>query len=112
MINFWYATCPGCIAETPGIEKFYTAQQAAGKSLVILAVNSVDDASTAQQFVQQYGMTYTPVLDDNQRVATLYNLNATPTSYIIDTHGIVRFVQVGPIDEATLQQKVAEISQA
>ena len=111
MINFWYATCPGCLAETPGIERFYAAQQTAGKSFVILAVNSVDDAPTAQQFVQQYGITYTPVLDDNQRVATLYNLNATPTSYFIDRHGIIRSVVVGPIDEATLQQKVAEISQ-
>ena len=112
MINFWFATCPGCLAETPGIERFYAAQQAAGKSFVILAVNDVDDAPTAQQFVQQYGITYTPVLDDNQRVATLYNLNATPTSYFIDRQGIIRFVQVGPIDQATLQQKVAEISQA
>jgi peroxiredoxin len=112
MINFWYAACPGCLAETPGIERFYAAELAAGKSFVILAVNSVDDASTAQQFVQQYGITYTPALDDNQRVATLYNLNATPTSYFIDRQGIIRYVQVGPIDESTLQQKVAEISQA
>ncbi len=112
MINFWYATCPGCLAETTGIERFYAAQHAAGKSFVILAVNSVDDAPTDQQFVQQYGITYTPVLDDNQRVATLYNLNATPTSYFIDRQGIIRFVQVGPIDPAMLQQKVAEISQA
>ncbi len=112
MINFWYATCPGCIAETPGIERFYAAQKAAGKDLVILAVNSVDDPQTAQQFVQQYGMTYTPVLDDNQRVITLYNLTATPTSYFIDRQGIIRFVRVGPIDEASLQQKVAELSQA
>ena len=111
MINFWYAACPGCLEETPGIERFYAAQQAAGKDLVILAVNSVDDAPTAQQFVQQYGMTYTPVLDDNQHVATLYNLNATPTSYFIDRQGIIRSVVVGPVDEATLQQKVAEISQ-
>jgi peroxiredoxin len=111
MINFWYATCPGCLAETPGLERFYAAQQATGKSFVILAVNSVDDSPTAQQFVQQYGITYTPVLDDNQQVATLYNLNATPTSYFIDRQGIIRYVQVGPIDEATLQQKLAEISQ-
>jgi len=111
MLNFWYSTCPGCLAEIPGMQRFYSAQQAAGKDFVILGVNSVDDAQTAQQFVQQYGITYTPVLDDKQRVATLYNLNATPTSYFIDRHGIIRFVQIGPIDEATLQQKVAEISQ-
>ncbi len=111
MLNFWYATCPGCLAETPGIERFYAAQKAAGKSFVILAVNSVDDAPTAQQFVQQFGITYTPVLDDNQRVATLYNLTATPTSYFIDRQGIIRSTVVGPVDDATLQQKVAEISQ-
>src|SRR5260370_31615623 len=112
LLNFWYSSCPGCLAEIPGMQRFYAAQQAAGKDFVILGVNSVDDAQTAQQFVQQYGITYTPVFDDNQRVATLYNLNATPTSYFIDRQGIIRFVQVGPIDEATLQQKEAEISQA
>ena len=111
MLNFRYASCPGCLAEIPGMQSFYAAQQAAGKHFVILGVNSVDDAQTAQQFAQQEGMSYTLVLDNNQRVATLYNLTATPTSYFIDRHGIIRSVVVGPVDETTLQQKVAEISQ-
>ena len=112
MLNFWYASCPGCLQEIPGMQRFYAAELAAGKHFVILGVNSVDDLQTAQQFAQQSGLTYTLVMDNNQQVATLYNLNATPTSYFIDRQGIIRFVQVGPIDEATLQQKVAEISQA
>jgi len=111
MINFWYASCPGCLQEIPGMQRFYATQQAAGKHFVILGVNSVDDAQTAQQFVQQYGLTYTLVMDKNQQVATLYNLTATPTSYFIDMHGIIRSTVVGPVDDATLQQKVAEISQ-
>ncbi len=111
MLNFWYATCPGCLAEIPGMQRFYAAQQAAGKHFAILGVNSVDDAQTAQQFAQQEGMTYTLVLDDNQRVATLYNLTATPTSYFLDRQGIIRSMVVGPVDDTTLQQKVAEISQ-
>src|SRR5712692_1473239 len=110
MLNFWYAECPGCIAETPGMQRFYAAQQAAGTDLVMLGVNSVDDLPTAQQFVQQSGVTYTNVLDDNQRVATLYNLTATPTSYFIDRQGIIRATAVGPVDDATLQQDVAQIS--
>jgi peroxiredoxin len=112
MLNFWYATCPGCLAEIPGMQRFYAAQQAAGKNFVILGVNSVDDAQTAQQFAQQYGLTYTLVMDTNQQVATLYNLTATPTSYFIDRQGIIRSTVVGPVDDATLQQKVAEMSQA
>jgi peroxiredoxin len=112
MLNFWYATCPGCLAEIPGMQRFYAAQQAAGKHFVILGVNSVDDAQTAQQFAQQDGLTYTLVMDNNQQVATLYNLTATPTSYFIDRQGIIHATVVGPVDDATLQQKVAEISQA
>jgi peroxiredoxin len=112
MLNFWYSTCPGCLAEIPGMQRFYSAQQAAGKDFVILGVNSVDDAQMAQQFVQQYGLTYSLALDNNQQVATLYNLTATPTSYFIDRQGIIRSVVVGPVDGSTLQQDVAEISQA
>jgi peroxiredoxin len=111
MLNFWYSTCPGCLAEIPGMQRFYSAQQAAGKDFVILGVNSVDDAQTAQQFAQQYGLSYSLALDNNQQVATLYNLTATPTSYFIDRQGIIRSVVVGPVDASTLQQDVAEISQ-
>jgi len=110
MLNFWYTTCPGCLDEIPGMQKFYASQQAAGKDLVILGINSVDDAQSAQQFVQQEGMTYSVVLDNQQQVAMLYNLTATPTSYFIDRQGIIRSVYVGPIGVATLQQRVAEIS--
>jgi peroxiredoxin len=111
MLNFWYSTCPGCLAEIPGMQRFYSAQQAAGKDFVILGVNSVDDTQTAQQFAQQYGLSYSLALDNNQQVATLYNLTATPTSYFIDRQGIIRSVVVGPVDASTLQQDVAEISQ-
>lgn len=112
MLNFWYSTCPGCLTEIPGMQRFYSAQRAAGKDFVILGVNSVDDTQTAQQFVQQYGLTYSLALDNNQQVATLYNLTATPTSYFIDRQGIIRSVVVGPVDASTLRQDVAEISQA
>jgi peroxiredoxin len=112
MLNFWYASCPGCLAEIPGMQKFYAAQQAAGKDFTILAVNTVDDTPTAQQFVQQYGLTYQIVMDSNDDVVKLYNIGATPTSYFIDREGIVRSVVVGPVDDAALNQYVEQISNA
>ncbi len=68
MLNFWYVTCPGCLAETPGMQKFYVSQHARGKNFVILGVNVVDDAQTAAQFMQQRGLTYPVVIDQNQHV--------------------------------------------
>ena len=110
MLNFWYATCPGCLQEIPGMQRFYSAQQAAGKDFVILGVNISDDTQTASQFVQQHGLTYPMVMDQNQQVLTLYNVNSTPTSYFIDRKGIIRNMVVGPVNDATLQQDVAIIS--
>ena len=110
MLNFWYATCPGCLREIPGMQKFYATQQAAGRDFVILGVNVLDDAQTAAQFVQQHGLTYPVVLDQNQQVLTLYNVNSTPTSYFIDRQGFIRSIVPGPVDDTTLQQDVAVIS--
>src|SRR5689334_7653266 len=92
MLNFWYATCPGCLVETPAMQRFYAAQQAAKKDLVMLGVDTIDDGPTAHQFTQQYGLTYQTLLDDHQKVSTLYNLRGTPTSYFIDRQGIIRSV--------------------
>jgi peroxiredoxin len=110
MLNFWYSTCPGCLAETSDIQRVYAAQRAAGKDVVILGVNILDDAQAAQQFVRRHGLTYQIVLDDHQRVEALYNLEGAPTSYFIDRKGIIRSVVIGPVDATTLQQRLAEIS--
>jgi cytochrome c biogenesis protein CcmG/thiol:disulfide interchange protein DsbE len=110
LLNFWYATCPGCRAEIPGMQKYYASRQAAGKGFAILGINVVDDASTTIQFAQQHGLTYTIVMDENQHVEALYNINATPTSYFIDRQGIIRVFVEGPVDDTALEQNVARIS--
>ena len=38
------------------------------------------------------------------------NTPYTPTSYFIDRKGIIRAIVVDPVDRATLQQKLAQIS--
>jgi peroxiredoxin len=109
MLNFWYANCPGCLQETAALQQFYTQQHASGKNIVILGVNSVDDSSTAAQFVQQHHLTYPVLMDSNQQVMTLYNVAAAPTSYFIDRKCIIRAMILGPLSDATLQQKFAQL---
>ncbi len=110
MLNFWYADCPGCQVEIPDLQRFYARQQATGKEFTLLGINLVDDAQTAQEYAREKGMTYSILLDEQQRVGTLYNLRGTPTSFFIDRRGIIRSIVVGPIDDSTLLQKVEEIS--
>ena len=109
MLNFWYATCPGCIEETAALQQFYAQQQAKEKDFVILGVNSVDDNTTATSFTRLHKLSYPIAMDPNQQVETLYNINDTPTSYFIDRKGIIRALIVGPVNNAILQQKLAQM---
>jgi len=109
MLNFWYATCPGCLQETPALQQFYARQQASGKHLAILGIDSVDDSATAAQFVQQHHLTYPVLIDNNQKVMTLYNVAAAPTSFFIDSKGIIRAMILGPQTTASLQQHFANL---
>jgi peroxiredoxin len=87
------------------MQRFYAGQQAAHKDFVVLGVNAVDDAATAQQFAQQKGMTYPIMIDSGQYVASLYGITDTPTSFFIDRNGIIRATQVGPVDDNTLNKE-------
>lgn len=109
LLNFWYASCPGCLQETPALQQFYTQQQASGKHLIILGVDSVDDSATAAQFVQQHHLTYPVLIDNNQKVMTLYNVAVAPTSFFIDGAGIIRATTFGPLTDASLQQHFASL---
>jgi peroxiredoxin len=110
MLNFWLTNCDGCRAEIPGMQKFYAAQQAAHKAFVILGVNAGDNGATTQQFVREHSITYPILLDSDLSVDQLYHVSGTPTSYFIDREGIIRLMTEGPIDEATLQQNIAQLN--
>ncbi|MBE3559937.1 MAG: TlpA family protein disulfide reductase [Ktedonobacteraceae bacterium] len=110
MLNFWYINCPGCSVEIPDLQQTYASQQAAPRDFVILGINIVDTASDIRQFAHQQHITYPLLPDDGSRVRKLYGITAAPTSYFLDRRGIIRQVVQGPVDKATLQRILSEIS--
>src|SRR5260370_31473729 len=99
MLNFWYSSCSDCRDESPTIQQYYTSAPAMSKHFAIRAVNTLggDDEQTVQNFVQQNHLTYPIVMDEQQRVATLYHVRETPTSYFLDPKGIIQSVVIGPV---------------
>jgi cytochrome c biogenesis protein CcmG/thiol:disulfide interchange protein DsbE len=102
VLNFWYAACEPCLLEMPALERYYQAHKSDG--LVVVGVNIADDAPTAKRFVESIGVSYPVFRDPDQRVYTTYQVNKTPSSFIIDRNGVIRQVVVGPLDTATLDQ--------
>ncbi|RPI84028.1 MAG: TlpA family protein disulfide reductase [Chloroflexi bacterium] len=110
VVNFWASWCLPCRVEMPAIEQVHRAYKDLG--LVILAVNmtSGDSRQDAASFVDEYGLTFSIPLDLDGLVSSKYEVRGLPTTYFIDTEGVIQEVVVGgPMSEALVQSKVEDL---
>ena len=108
MINFWATWCPPCREEMPDMEKFYQETE-----IEILAVNLLDTERTiddVEQFVEEYGLTFPILLDESIEVAMIYGIQSIPTSYMIDSEGIIQFIVIGPLTYQQMNQELDNIN--
>lgn len=110
ILNFWATWCPPCKAEMPHMQKFHEANK--DKGIEILAVNltSIDKGEeSVQSFIEEFGLTFPIPMDRNGKIGSQYQAVTIPTSYIIDTEGIVQKKVVGPMDEAMMEKLTSAI---
>jgi peroxiredoxin len=110
LINFWASWCKPCSGEMPLIIAAYRAHQQAG--LAVLAIDLTDqEASTKdiRKFQAEFQMPFPVLLDKKGKARKLYRLRGVPTSVFVGSDGVIRSVNPGPISEAALQQRLAEI---
>ena len=109
LLNFWASWCVPCRAEMLDIISADSAH--AAQHLVVLGVNLTDQErmSDVRQFVRELQMPFPVLLDRKGKVRKSYRLRGVPTSVFIDTLGVVRFVNQGPISREALQHDLAGI---
>lgn len=107
LINFWYVACEPCQYEMPALEKTYQADQS--KGFVVVGVDVNDDAPTITSFINRLGVTYPILRDVNARATVSYHLTDTPTSFLVDRQGVIRYKFVGPVDHTQLSKDVATL---
>ncbi len=107
VLNFWGSWCKPCKAEMPALDKKY--QELKDKGLVVVGVNISEAPVSVQQFVDQLGVTFPILLDRQSDITRLYNIGPIPTTYFLDSKGIVKDIVIGQMSEATISAKVNKI---
>jgi len=96
ILNFWATWCPPCRAEMPSMEKLY--QRFKNQGLEILAVDLGESAVTVRRFIQNNRYTFPVMLDTDNRIGSLYGIQAIPTTFIIDREGKIIARVIGSIE--------------
>ncbi|RPF55899.1 TlpA disulfide reductase family protein [Aquisalibacillus elongatus] len=103
MLNFWATWCPPCRAEMPDMQKFYEE-----KDVEILAVNlysTEDSMEDVEEFVDEFGLTFQIPIDEDDDVSIEYQIMAYPTSYFVDSQGIIRHKSMGAMNYEMMIQE-------
>ena len=94
MVNFWATWCPPCREEMPAMERLYSRHRERG--FVLLAISVDSDAALVKPFLDKHKLTFPVGLDAKMDLANAYGVRALPASFLIDRHGYLAALALGP----------------
>jgi len=108
VIDFWATWCEPCRESFPAYQKLVDDF---GGRLVVIGVSVDEDPSEVPAFVRDTGVKFPIGWDEGQSAAQGYRPPKMPTSFVVDTNGIVRFVHAGfsPGDDRQIHEEVQSL---
>ena len=90
MLNFWTSQCHFCIEELPDLEEINGRLAEKDCAIVGLLLDGDDPEALAlgKEILEENGVTYT-VLVPPENVDDLFDVNAFPTSFFVNSDGVV-----------------------
>ncbi len=83
LVVFWASWCPACMKEMPYVKEFYTDFKAKGGEIIAISLDY--DKSEFEKATKDFGWyNYTDLLRWDSPIAALYNVQSTPTLFLLD----------------------------
>jgi cytochrome c biogenesis protein CcmG/thiol:disulfide interchange protein DsbE len=108
IVDFWATWCEPCRASFPAYQRL--VDEFGGK-LAVIGVSVDEEPSGIAAFAASTGVKFPLAWDEGQGAAKSYQPPTMPTSFVVDAHGVVRFVHAGFTvgDEAQLKTEVSSL---
>jgi peroxiredoxin len=109
MLHFWATTCAVCVKDMP--QMVATQRRFAGRGLQTLAVAvAYDPPARVADFAERWALPFGVVIDNTGAIARSFgDVDATPTTVLIDRHGAQVRRWVGEPDFAALHAQIERL---
>lgn len=89
LLNFWATWCGACIEEMASMQNLYSSLKADGVEVLAISIDRWNE-DRIKEYVKKKNLTFTVLLDQDQKVRKQYHVMGIPTSYLIDGEGKIR----------------------
>jgi len=106
LIDFWATWCGPCREALPHVQEI--ARKFQGEPFVVISISLDKDEAKWKDFVAQHGMTWPQYRDGyfSGPIATLFKVNAIPSTFSIDADGVL---EDQPVGDADIQGKLKKL---
>lgn len=107
VVNFWFSSCTGCIAEMPYLVKLHPKLKAA--NIGMIGVNAVDGSQFASRTAKKNSLPYPTLVGPGATSITKQvSVQAYPVTLVVGKNGVVKDAIMG-FDEARLTKALSQI---
>ena len=91
MIDFWASWCMPCREEMPELVKFYRMHK--DSNFVLIGINIDNKVENMSHFIDELSLRpdFPIITDTDQHIPSLFDIEAMPTTILIDKKGKIRF---------------------
>jgi len=106
LLTFWATDCPSCVDEIPHLMDLYKKHHANGLRIIAIAMY-YDPPSHVVALTESMRLPYPVVLDlTGNHAKSFGDVALTPTTFLLDGEGRVRFQVTGPFDKNDLSKRI------
>ncbi|MGH8582010.1 MAG: TlpA family protein disulfide reductase [Gammaproteobacteria bacterium] len=92
-VDFWASWCPPCARSFPFMNAM--DRELRDRGLQVLGINLDEDPEDAKRFLEKHPASFTVLSATGGQCPQDYGVKAMPSSYLIDRHGVIRYVHLG-----------------
>jgi cytochrome c biogenesis protein CcmG/thiol:disulfide interchange protein DsbE len=107
LLNVWASWCGGCKEEHPVLMRM-----AKSGEVPIYGMDYKDRRDEALTWLRRHGNPYLlTAVDEAGRIGIDYGVYGVPETYLIDKQGVIRFKQIGPLDDELVAKTILPLVQ-
>ena len=106
ILNFWATWCGPCVYEIPFFKQIDDTWARAG--VVVIAVNTQDNIDNAALYAKRNNLKFLIPVDPRGGVSTMFNVRGLPTTFFIDSDGVIKSIKIGPfVNAEEIEERMA-----
>lgn len=109
VVNFWFPSCPPCVAEMPEFERSFQKHRTDEVKFIGVQLLGLDTAEEGQSFIDDLGVTYAIGPDEFGDIIRAYKITGFPSTLFLDSEQNIVRKWTGILDAAKLEELVQEL---